>query len=92
MKAIWFKQKYVSPILSGEKADTIRDGDQRHKFAVGDTLNASVGSRPAFARLKVEAVELINIDNLPVERGLALLNLYPNTKGVMTRIAFSVLP
>lgn len=91
MRSIWFKQCYVAPILNGEKTDTIRDGDKTGRFRKGDIVAASVGPRPRFAVLEITDVELVDIDSIPVERGLALLELYPNTNGLLTSIGFSVL-
>lgn len=91
MKSIWFKQVYASPILLGEKSDTIRAGDVRHKYRKGENLAASVGPRRPFATLRIEDVELININDISTERKPALLELYPDAGDIFTRISFRVL-
>lgn len=73
MKTLWFKGCYVAPILSGEKRQTYRDLKAARRFVAGEIIGASVGPRPAFARLAIESVDIIPFDELPrVEQADAL--------------------
>lgn len=67
MRALWFKQRYVAPILAGEKTDTIR---QRTALRVGDRVPLTVGPRPPFAHAEILAVEHL-ADVAPARRAEA---------------------
>jgi len=72
---LWFKQKYVAPILSGEKSDTIRKASSRLP-AADNVVSFAVGPRPAFARARVLSVEPIDLDDIEPERRAELLRYY----------------
>ncbi len=54
MRQLWFKQRYVDPILTGEKTSTIRAKQPR--FTEGDAVTFHVGPRPAFAIVRIVSI------------------------------------
>lgn len=62
MKTLWFQNKYVESILSGEKTETIRKVSIRNNFEVGQQVQFTVGPRPAFA-----IVEILSCENVAYE-------------------------
>jgi len=59
MKTLWFKGKYVHPILSGSKTDTVRKNSNRLPNE-GEQVKLTVGPRPAFAIAVVDSIESAN--------------------------------
>lgn len=90
MKTLWFKQCYVSPILSGEKTDTIRRDSDRLPVP-GEIVAFSVGPRPAFCRVKIVKRELIDLAQLKNARRREVLGIYADESGPMARLTFRVL-
>ena len=62
MKTMWFKGKYVEPILSGSKVDTVRKNSNRLPKE-GEQVKFTVGPKPAFAIAVVQSIE--NVNKLP---------------------------
>lgn len=87
MKTIWFKGKYVEPILFGSKTDTVRKNSNRLP-SVGDEVKFTVGPRPAFAIAKVDSIE--KIDKLPDERRLQVVECLGDLPEDPVMIHFSV--
>ena len=59
MKTMWFKGKYVEPILSGAKSDTVRKNSNRLPKQ-GEKVKFTVGPRAAFAIAVVDSIESIH--------------------------------
>lgn len=90
MKTLWFKQCYVSPILSGEKTDTVRRESGRLPNE-GDIVALTVGPRPAFCTAKITRRAQINLAALPEKRRAEVLGIYVNETGPMARLTFRVI-
>ena len=86
MKSLWFKSKYVDPILNGDKIDTIRKAQPPINLKVGDVIAAQVGPRSPFALLEITDISIIG---LPFERQAEICRLYPGVEK-LTRISFRV--
>lgn len=86
---LWFKQRYVESILSGEKTDTIRRRSSRLPVA-GQIVSFSVGPRPAFARARVIAVEDVDLSNLSPGRAGQVTELF-DPRESFSRIRFELL-
>lgn len=61
------KQRFVDPILTGAKTDTVRGADFRAP-AVGDLCVLAVGISRPFARVRVTHVERLQPGDLPMDR------------------------
>lgn len=88
MKTIWFKGKYIEPILDGTKTDTIRKGIIQIK--PGAIIPAQNGPRKPFARLKILSCAPIDISDLPPERQAGVRSIYGDCS-TLTKIKFSIL-
>jgi len=66
MKMAWFKQKFVEPILSKEKTNTVRKKGSRLP-TIGDTVGFQVGPRTPFCIAKITEIKDIAIKDLPEE-------------------------
>lgn len=77
---IWFKGHYVDPILNGEKTNSLRANPPH--FAVGDTVNFSVGPRPPFARALITAICNIPWTALTPSEQSSMENLYGSLQSV----------
>lgn len=74
-QGLWFKGRYVQPILRGEKQDTVRPTTDLER---GDIVGASVGPRAPFAWLEITEVRRgITIDQLDDEHAAAIRETYP---------------
>lgn len=83
-----FKQQFVSPILNGEKTDTIR---KTTNLRAGDIVDA--GCRydlPPFAALRVLSVSDVTLDDMDPERRAGVVATYPGEQRFV-RIAFECL-
>ncbi len=74
MASLWFKKRYVEPILSGQKTSTIRM--KKPKVGVGDTVTFHVGPKPSFATVQIQSVEEVAFDDLPPARKDGLRSVY----------------
>ena len=88
MKTIWFKARYVAPILSGEKIDTIRRHSNRYR--AGEIIALTIGPRPPFAVARIVAIEPAAPESLDPERR-ATINDLLGTEGSLDKITFEVL-
>lgn len=88
MRGLWFKRRYVDPILRGEKRDTIR-AKPPARLDAGEVVAASVGPIRPFAHLTIEAVEPVSVAGLDVETRAAFRAIYP-TAETAWRIRFRV--
>ena len=88
MKTLWFKARYASPILSGEKRDTIRRRSNRYR--VGEIVALTIGPRPSFAIVRIVAIEPAAPESLDPERR-ATINDLLGTEGSLDKITFEVL-
>lgn len=86
-QSLWFKQKYVEPILCGEKTHTIRPNCPRLK--VGDRVLFQVGPRKAFCRVLIGRIEQIAVDDLDESQRVELRAIYPGIRDGW-RIHFAV--
>ena len=75
MRFLFFKQRYVGPILRGEKRSTLRA--ERRGLAVGDVVRACVGVSRPFADLEITSVALREVADFSEARRAELLALYP---------------
>ena len=75
MKTLWFKARYVDPILTGQKTHTIRA--RAPKLGVGEIIDVSVGPRTPFARVKILDISTVDLCALPVEEQRSIADLYP---------------
>lgn len=89
MKTLWFKSEFVTPILSGEKRDTIRPESTRLPH-VGDTVAFSVGPRPPFAQATIVRIESVKVDELPESRHRALARCAIDARKPLVRLTFSL--
>ena len=71
---LWFKKKYVEPILSGEKTSTIRP--KKPRVAVGDIVTFHVGPKPAFASAEILSVKEVLFSSLPEVRQQGVRAIY----------------
>lgn len=62
--SLWFKGRFVRPILDGEKTFTVRRASSRLPKA-GTVVRTSVGPRKPFAELRILSVEPVEITDLP---------------------------
>jgi hypothetical protein len=85
--SIWFKASMVRDILTGQKTFTSRA--KQPAYQPGDTLLASVGPRPPFAKLRVISVTRTATASLDAEYRQALRDLYGDVDFVY-RIDFSL--
>lgn len=77
-QGLWFKGRYVQPILRGEKQDTVRPTTELER---GDIVGASVGPRAPFAWLEITEVRHgITIDDLDDEHAAAIRETYPSRR------------
>jgi len=87
MKSLWFKEKYVKPILSGEKNYTIRKKSNRNPN-IGEIITLTVGPRPPFAKVKIiDKTQFL----IPPEMKDVYDNLYPNYTGIFEKIVFTLI-
>lgn len=75
MRSIWFKQRFVAPIVAGEKTDTYRPPLDRagncRLPAVGEVVGLSVGAATPFAEAQITAVERVSVADMdPARRRL----------------------
>ncbi len=92
MKSLWFKQKFVEPILTGAKTDTVRRPSARLPKE-GDTVMFQVGPKPPFATALITRVQEIGIDHLSEAHKRDVLACFPCDDTVpLVRIEFTVLP
>lgn len=89
MRSLWFKQRYLAPILAGEKTDTVRGLNCRPP-KVGELIGLAVGPRPAFAAAVVTAVQEVDAADLDPERRAAVAGMCSESRRYL-RIAFRVL-
>jgi hypothetical protein len=87
MRSLWFKQRYVAPILAGEKRDTVR---LRTRLAAGDVIGLSVGPRTPFATAEILSVERVTLADLMPERAAEVAALVGEAE-YFVRIRFRVL-
>lgn len=90
MKTLWFKQCHVSPILAGEKTDTIRRKSGRLPNE-GDIVALSVGPRLPFCTAEIMRREPIDLSALSPTRRDEVLGIYVDETGPMTRLTFRIL-
>jgi len=88
MKTLWFKQIYMTPILSGEKTDTIRR--RSCKLRAGNVVAFTVGPRPPFARAEILTREDIDLVDLAESRAAQVITLYDNREP-LCRLTFRLL-
>jgi len=86
-KTLWFKQIYVSDILSGKKDDTYRKPTE--EYQVGQTLLFSVGPRKPFAQAIVTAVTDDPATSIAPDRLSTLQKMYGNLPAYR-RITFKI--
>lgn len=90
MKTLWFKQCYVSPILAGEKTDTIRrESDRLPKE--GEVVALTVGPRPPFCSVRIVRRERIDLSTIPDARRREVLGIYADESGPMARLTFCLI-
>lgn len=90
MKSLWFKQRYVADILSGDKSSTYRI--KRPRFVEGETISASVGPIRPFVILHVDSIDELTVEQLSADKHAELASLYDLTDiAVLYRISFSIL-
>jgi len=67
---LWFKKKYVEPILDGSKVSTVRL--KRPRVDVGDEVTLHVGPRPPFATVVIRSIAEIPFSSLSAsyQRGM----------------------
>ena len=88
MRGLWFKEKFVAAILSGEKTDTIRTSCS---LSLGEVVRLSVGPRPHFALAKILSVEKLVLAELPESRRHSVIECYPDgVPAPLWRIEFRV--
>lgn len=87
MKTLWFKGKYVEPILSGSKADTVRKNSPRLPKE-GEKVKFTVGPRPEFAIAVIDSIERIN--SLPEWRRKQVIECLGDLPEDSVMINFSV--
>jgi uncharacterized protein YqfB (UPF0267 family) len=79
----------VGPILCGAKTETLRR-DVPAGVKVGAVVRAACRyDRPAFALLRVVAVEAVLVRELDVEQRVELKRLYPRV-GALVRVRFEL--
>jgi uncharacterized protein YqfB (UPF0267 family) len=91
MTSIWFQQRFVEAILSGEKTDTIRKIGRRPPPLVGETVAFSVGPRPPFATATVTAVVEIRAKDLSADYCELLRGIYGDFDR-LRKISFTLMP
>ena len=86
---VWFKQRYVEPILRREKTDTYRRSTNLRR---GDAVSLSVGPRTPFARARVEAVSYHQPNEIPEPRRSEVLAIFPDAGNEpLSRIRFELI-
>ena len=90
MRSIWFKARYVAPILAGDKTDTVRPVGTRRPPRVGELVGLSVGARAPFAAAIVTAVDQVDAGELDPDRRADVARLCGDA-GQYLRIRFRVL-
>lgn len=81
-KSLWFQQRYVEPILAGEKRTTIRKPSCR--ILEGDVVAASVGPRQPFAQLRITRRSVIHPSAIAdPEHQQAVAALYPDAESLV---------
>ena len=78
LRSLWFTQALALEILAGRKRETIRVL-RPGLPSEGEIVAAQVGPRPAFALLRIEAVEPIGLDDLDDAHRAALARHYPGS-------------
>jgi hypothetical protein len=76
MRSLWFKRRYVGPILSGQKRDTLR-AKPPARLDTGEIVAASVGPIRPFALLRIEAIQPVTLADLDAETRAAFRAIYP---------------
>jgi hypothetical protein len=66
MKMVWFKQKFVEPILRKQKINTVRKKSSRNP-AAGDIVGFQVGPRTPFCMARIKEIRPIAVSDLPTE-------------------------
>lgn len=89
MRHIWFKQRFVEPIVAREKTDTYR-GDKFRAPAVGETVGLAVGPRPPFAHAVVERVERVRADSIDPARHATVEEICADAGELLTHVVFRV--
>jgi hypothetical protein len=74
MYSLWFKQCYVSDILSGVKTSTYRL--KRPRFVTNDVVTASVGPRLPFIHLRINRIDELTFHELAQETQNAISAMY----------------
>lgn len=85
---LWFKQKYVEPIITGEKTDTLRKPTSKW-MPEGTLISLSVGPRTPFALARITACEVVKTRDLSEERRESLRKLIGDSP-VCQRLAFEI--
>lgn len=89
MRSLWFKQRYVSDILSGVKNDTYRT--KKPHFKVGEQIVAQVGAAAAFAVLTVTNIRELPTSELNESKRSELKTFYDLTNfSLLYHISFTV--
>ena len=84
---LWFKQKYVEPILDGTKTSTVRVKCPNYK--VGDLVSFAVGPRKPFCSAVIDAIDRIAVDSLEEQHRVAVRTLYGDVE-MAWRLTFHV--
>ncbi len=102
MRSLSFKQRYVEPIVNGDKRTTLRK--QIGKAEVGDVIAATCQwGKPPFAWLEITGVQRVDLDELTegmarddgfesaVELRKELATIYPDLNQLV-RVTFRPVP
>ena len=87
MANLWFKQRYVDPILAGEKTATIRR--KRPRFGEGDLVSFHVGPKSPFAVARIASMEEVAFKSLDETAQEGVRSIY-GERATVWRIGFEV--